>query len=105
MQNAPGLAPRALANEKFDGTADSHEPSKSRRPNQENLTFEIEGVNRDTREGFSLWRLGILRRVRQEELRKARGFNPDHEQKMQALRAEWVRFKQAYRVAAWGMPT
>jgi hypothetical protein len=69
---------------------------------QHDLKFEIEGVSLDIREALSVWKLGIMRRVRQEEIRNRRGFNPHHAEKMRALRAEWTLYRQCCRLAAWG---
>jgi hypothetical protein len=67
------------------------------------LTFEIEGCPLHIREAFELWRLGIVRRVHQEQIRESKGYNAGHAAKVEALRNEWRNFTRCYQAAVWGV--
>ena len=63
----------------------------------ERLRFRIESASHDV----EVWRLGLVRRVRREQMRAARDFVPaDHEESMAKLREEWRRFRHCYKLAA-----
>jgi hypothetical protein len=63
----------------------------------ERLRFKVEGGTFDEREAFALLELSVVRGVRREEVRNARGHNPNHEEKMRAERARYRRYLEAYR--------
>ena len=67
----------------------------------ERLAFRIETASHDVVDAFEVWRLGLVRRVRREQLRGARDYVPaDHEESMAKLREEWRRFQHCYKLAA-----
>ncbi len=66
---------------------------------------QVSGLNPDQRECFGFWRFGLLCRARQEEIRHAKGFNPEHDVKMARLRHEWRVLRHCERTTAgWPLP-
>lgn len=75
--------------------------SKHVEPLSDLTKFEISSASFDVKEAFECWRLGIVRRVRREQVRAACDYvPPDHEACMAELRDEWCLWKHCYRLAA-----
>ena len=84
-------------------TLDAPEISETLRSAQgqsPDFRFHIESCPLWKRECFELWRLNLVRRYRQLQNRKRKGFMPDYAEQLEALRAEWRLFVECYRLAA-----
>jgi hypothetical protein len=101
-----GLGPSNSDRRGDDTISEASKPVRDGSQDQslnEKLRFKIEGVSRDVREAFELWRLSILRRYHQLQIRAAKGYMPDYAKRLEALRDEWRLWRECLRLAAWGI--